>query len=65
MDELEAIWRRQAALDAFIDAADLRYAPVRRAFRRRLESIEFLNARTSPLGAAERAWVDKCEAEFR
>lgn|GEM_PF-6309105 len=65
VDELEAIWRRQAALDAFIDAADLRYAPVRRAFRRRLESIEFLNARTSPLGAAERAWVDKCEAEFR
>ena len=63
--EIEEILKRREAVDDCLAAADLRYAAVRRAFRRRLECIEWLNARSPLLGGAERAWVDKCEAEFR
>ncbi len=63
--EIENLLKRREVLDAWLDEADRRHAPARRAFRRRLECIAWLNARDSLLGAAERKWVDECEKEFR
>lgn len=63
--EIESVLKRQESLDAWLDEADRRHAPARRAFRRRLECIAWLNARGSLLGTAERKWADECEAEFR
>lgn len=65
LEKIERLLKRQELLDRYLAAEDFRYAPARRAFRRRLASIERANASSSLLSAAARKWVDAVEAEFR
>ena len=65
LELIDAVLARQEKLDAYLKSEDLRRAPARRAYRIRLEYIEFFNASSSLLPAAARKWVDEREAEFR
>ena len=65
LEKIDAVLKRQEALDRYLAAADRGRAPARRTFRRRLASIEWSNAGSSLLPAEARKWVDAAEAEFR
>ena len=65
LERIDALLARREKLDAYMAREDLRRAPVRRAYRTRLETVESFNASSSLLPAAARSWVDKREAEFR
>ena len=65
LEKLERVLKRQEALDRYLAAADREKAPARRAFRRRLATVEWFNAGSSLLSREARKWVDAAEAEFR
>ena len=56
--------RRREKIDAYMRAADFDRAPVRRAFRRRLECIDFYDRGSSLLSPGGREWLDRREREF-
>ena len=55
---------RRERIDAYMTEAEFRCAPVRRAFRRRLESTDFYDRGDSLLTAEAREWLDRREREF-
>ena len=65
LELVDAVLTRQEKLDDYMRRQDLRFAPVRRAYRTRLEYIESFDAASSLLTGAARKWVDEREAEFR
>ena len=56
--------KRREKTDAYAAEADLRRAPVRRAFGTRLRSIDFYNRNASLLSAEGREWLDRREGLF-
>ena len=65
LERLYAELRRRERLDACLDREEFRHAPVRRTFRRRLETVEEFNAGSSLLPAESRKWFDVVENGFR
>ena len=56
LDRLYAELRRRERIEAFMTDADFRYAPVRRHYPRRLESVEFLLRESPLLPGSRRGW---------
>ena len=65
LELIDTILARQEKLDAYMKAAERRYAPARRAFRTQLEYIEAFDSASCLFPEAARRWVDEREAEFR
>lgn len=64
LDRLYAELRRREKLDAYMTDADFRHSPVRRHFRRRLESLDFLDRESSLLSGSRRAWFARSSGEL-
>jgi len=65
LEKIDGILTRQEKLDRYMKAEDARRAPARRAFRVRLEYIEYFNAASALSSGEARRWIDGVEAEFR
>lgn len=64
VEKVLAGMRRRERIDACMAEAEFRYAPVRRAFRVRLESNGFYDRGDSLLSTEARKWLDRREREF-